>query len=151
MRKNTIEKILSKCTVDVNGCLIYSGRAFTGTDKWKYPVIVFEGKTWIASRLIWTKLVHHIPKGLYILHRCDNTLCVNVDHLFLGTLSDNIKDCVAKKRHVQARKTHCPQGHSYDELNTYLHLKSNTRYCKTCVRVGNKKHRNIIKNAANIS
>ena len=42
--------------------------------------------------------VGHIPQGYKVLHICDNPLCVNPDHLFLGTQSDNIKDRDMKGR-----------------------------------------------------
>ena len=55
-----------------------------------------------AHRFSW--LIHgkgNIKRGLHICHHCDNRLCVNPDHLFIGTCQDNKDDCVAKER--QAR------------------------------------------------
>lgn len=40
-----------------------------------------------------------IPKGMEILHECDNSLCVNPDHLRIGTHQDNMNDMVKRKRH----------------------------------------------------
>lgn len=49
-----------------------------------------------AHRASW--LIHYgdIPDGLWVLHKCDNKLCVRPDHLFLGTHRDNVDDAVRK-------------------------------------------------------
>lgn len=52
-------------------------------------------------RIVYELITGIIPKGLCILHTCDNRKCCNPNHLFLGTRQDNAKDRDNKNR--QAR------------------------------------------------
>lgn len=52
----------------------------------------------LGHRASW--IIHKglIPKGMSILHKCDNRSCTNINHLFLGTHQDNVNDMITKKR-----------------------------------------------------
>jgi hypothetical protein len=55
---------------------------------------------WATSvhRIAWENARGPIPKGLHVLHQCDNRRCVNVEHLWLGTAADNARDRERKNR-----------------------------------------------------
>src|SRR5207302_5572975 len=42
-----------------------------------------------------------IPKGKYVLHRCDNRACVRPEHLILGTQKENLIDMMRKGRRIR--------------------------------------------------
>lgn len=62
------------------------------------------GRTLKPNRFAW-ELVHgEITEGLHVCHRCDNPLCCNPIHLFLGTNADNRADMVSKGRQARGEK-----------------------------------------------
>jgi hypothetical protein len=62
------------------------------------PQIRIQGRYIYASRAMYVLKKGAIPEGMLVLHTCDNGLCVNPDHLWLGTFQDNTIDAIRKDR-----------------------------------------------------
>ena len=70
-----------------------------------------KGAQMLAHRVSW--IIHRgdIPDGegfhgTVIMHKCDNRLCVNPEHLMLGTQADNVADMISKGR----KRSNTPKG-----------------------------------------
>lgn len=92
--KPLIERFFSKVDKNVGLCWLWTG----ALDSWGYGNIRIEGKNQKASRVSYRMHKGDIPAGKLVLHTCDRPACVNPDHLWLGTNTDNMQDMVKKGR-----------------------------------------------------
>ncbi len=78
-----------------NDCWEWQGARLSGNAKCRYGSMsvgkASEGKIY-AHRLSWEIHNGEIPNLKSVLHKCDNTICVNPNHLYLGTAVDNMRD-----------------------------------------------------------
>lgn len=122
-----------------NGCWQWRGADFARD----YGCFNFKGKKGLAHRIVYEIYRGPIQAGLVIDHLCRNTKCVNPFHLEQVTQRINSLRGIGVSA-INIRKTHCPSGHAYDEINTYIRVSGN-RGCRTCLREQKKKYKKSIK------
>lgn len=107
-------------------CWIWSGR----TGYWGYGRLGVNYKTIYAHRFAYELLVGEIPEGLVIDHLCRNTACVNPSHLEPVSQGVNTLRGVGPAS-INSSKTHCVNGHPFDDENTYIR-NDGRRQCRIC-------------------
>jgi hypothetical protein len=78
------------------GCLEWNGEINIQN---KYGMLRVDGVQKTVHRLAWIEVYGPIPDGKWVLHKCDNRKCLNVDHLYLGTVVENARDFVERGTH----------------------------------------------------
>jgi hypothetical protein len=96
------EKFLARCIKDpATGCWNWSGMQ----NPKGYGQVKRDGKFYFTHRYSWMLHRGEIPEKMVICHKCDNRLCCNPKHLFMGTQKDNQQDMKAKGRHVYGERS----------------------------------------------
>lgn len=91
--KNTKLDFMSRYDVAVSGCFEWTGAVNASG----YGIQRYERKVQLAHRVSYE--INIGPIGdLLVCHSCDNPLCINPSHLFLGTHQDNMDDMFCKER-----------------------------------------------------
>lgn len=136
--RHVLDRITNKFLIG-DGCWEWTGAKTRG-----YGVFwIMEKRRQVqATHVLWELMVGPVPEGAWLLHHCDNPGCVRPDHLFLGDQHANMADCAEKSRNggakFQSSKTHCAQGHPYNEENTY-NAPGGGRQCRECKRAWDRK------------
>lgn len=128
-----MEKFWAKVdkTAGENGCWIWTGSKL----KTGYGTLGINKMNVLAHRLSYELNVGPIPEGMTIDHKCRNRSCVNPDHLEPVTMYENVMRGNSPSS-INARRTHCKNGHPFDDSNTYLRPGKipgeKKRLCRTC-------------------
>jgi hypothetical protein len=93
------ERVMARSVEQPGGCRVWTGAVGThGYGVTSTP----RGAKAKGNRMVCVHRIvaeHHLgPSDLFVLHSCDNKLCVNIDHLRYGTHSDNMIDMHSRKR-----------------------------------------------------
>lgn len=87
-------RLMARVKKDENGCWIWQGSKMNKG----YGMIAHNRKMLTTHRVSYEIHKGKIPKGSLVCHSCDVPSCVNPDHLWLGSYSDNRVDCLNKGR-----------------------------------------------------
>ena len=131
------DKLVARIEADQAGCWIWQGavRALRDGNLGARGTAWHNGEYLQTHRAMWIARYGEIPDGLCVCHSCDTSLCLNPEHLWLGTHQQNMQDMRLKGRSSGASATHCKQGHPLSGDNLIQSLlvgKNPQRRCKIC-------------------
>lgn len=137
-----IERFTAKYVIEPNGCWRWTGALRGG-----YARFLVNGRNTLAHRWSYEHFVGPIPDGLTIDHLCNARGCVNPGHLqAVPWLVNVLRTDRTRLGGANRRKTHCSNGHPFDEANTATYRDKyglTHRTCRTC-------HREAVKLAARL-
>ena len=137
-RTAVIDRFLAGVSPEPNsGCWLWTGTA-TRAGYGEISVRSIQHNRLLAHRLSHELFIGPIPTNFDVDHLCRNSYCVNLRHLEAVTHGENMRRGLIWKRNseVAASKTHCANGHPYDEKNLIFQKNSFGkiigRKCRTC-------------------
>lgn len=83
-----IKQRLERRIITKDGCWITD----FSLDSQGYSSMQYNNKRFLIHRLSYILYIGDIPKGLLVCHKCNNKRCINPDHLYAATQSQNVKD-----------------------------------------------------------
>lgn len=118
-------RFASKVEVSPTGCHLWRG----SINRYGYGEFRLKATNRAAHRWAYEMTRGPIPDDLTVDHLCGVRNCVNVDHMELVSLAENVRR--GHRRALLARPT-CGKGHPWDEANTYW-SPAGQRQCRACV------------------
>ena len=82
------KRLMDSTEISASGCWEWKKRIHDGG----YGVVSLNGRLEQAHRASWMVFVGEIPQGMQVNHRCHNRSCINPEHLYIGTQTENMKD-----------------------------------------------------------
>lgn len=135
----TREELIFSKFERTDGCWMWTGASHNqGYGQFGKPSV-------LAHRLVYEMLIGPLADDTTLDHlchpidgscpggrACPHRRCVNPAHLEPVTLATNVLRGLSPPA-VNARKTHCPKGHPYDDVNTYFNPTTGWRLCRSCI------------------
>lgn len=119
-----IDRIINNSIpITESGCWIW----LKATDKDGYGFIKVNRKQMRTHRVSHEIFNEEIPTGMMVCHKCDTPSCINPNHLFVGTATDNGQD-------YSNKKTHCKRGHLKNIENIYYEKSNKAKHCRVCTK-----------------
>lgn len=95
-----------------------------------------------AARWVWQQFYGvRLTSEQYVCHTCDNSLCVRIEHLYVGDAQTNMTDMKERGRgRKRSTSAACRNGHPFTEESAYVNPTNGHRSCRVCANAAAKRY-----------